>query len=124
MFLTYDGELYGHFISYKSQILIKKNVKSDILFDWVYRREAVEFFIADYTGVRMLKIDDEKKIFKEVKSVNAKYNSFLYDPLSQVLVGFPAGDCKTVYTFMFEDEGKTKSWFKGPQIPISFDHDA
>ena len=41
VFLTFDGELYGHFISYKSQILIKKNVKSDILFDWVYGREAV-----------------------------------------------------------------------------------
>lgn len=78
-------------------------MKSDILFDWVYGREAVEFFIADYTGVRMLKVDEDKKIFKEVKSVNAKYNSFLYDPLSQVLVGFPVGDCKTVYTFLFDD---------------------
>ena len=71
----------------------------------------------------MLKVDEEKKVFKQVKSVNAKYNSFLYDPLSQNLVGFPVGDCKAVYTFMFEDEGKAKNWFKGPQINISFDHD-
>lgn len=34
--------------------------------------------------------------------------------MSQVLVGFPVGDCKTVFTFLFDDDNKAKNWFKGP----------
>ena len=33
------------------------------------------------------------------------------------------GDCKFVHTFNFEDENRSKYWYKGPQIAISFEQD-
>lgn len=36
VFLTSDGYLYGHFISGKTQFIIKKGIKNWLLFDWVY----------------------------------------------------------------------------------------
>ena len=54
--------------------------------------------------------------------MSGKFNSFLYNPLSQVLAVFPVGDCRTVQTLIFEDN-RQKNWYKGPQIKIDFEND-
>lgn len=114
--------MYGHFLTYKTQILIKKGIKKDILFDWVYAMDNIDLFIADGKEIRFMKVDEEKRSLKQIKSISGKYNSFLYDPLNQVLAVFPVGDCKLVYTYCFE-ENKAKNWYKGPQIHLHFEND-
>ena len=123
VFLTSDGYLYGHFISGKTQFVMKKGVKSWILFDWVYEAGSnVDLFLVDHSGVKFFKVEEEKKNFKEMKSTSGKYNSVLYDPITQVIAVFPVGDCRVVLTFFFEED-RQKNWFKGPSIPISFEED-
>lgn len=123
MFLTCEGQLYAHFISGKTQFLLKKDVKKWILFNWVYGvSPAADLFLADGSGIKFYRADEDKKTLKETKAISGKWNSFLYEPKSQVLAGFPTGDCKSVMTFFFEEE-RAKSWFKGPQIPIYFEND-
>ncbi len=41
----------------------------------------------------------------------------------QLLVAFPTGDCRTVNTYLFDDESKAKNWFKGPEISINIESD-
>ena len=65
VFLTHDGELYAHFISHKTQLVVKKHIKSEILFDFVYGKEQIDMFIAENSGVKLYKIDDEKKNFRD-----------------------------------------------------------
>jgi len=48
VFATIDGLLNLHFIHTKTQIIIKKDIKKPILFDWIYDSGGVcNFFIAD-----------------------------------------------------------------------------
>lgn len=112
--MTHDSQLIAHFVTHKTQLSIKKDFKKDSIFGWIYGNLNLDLFIAEPTGIKLMKIDEEKKIFKEVKSISGKFNSFLYEPMTQTLVCFPTGDCKSVYTFFFDDESRSKSWFKGP----------
>lgn len=83
MFLTAEGQLCCGFLVSKVLVVIRKDVKKSILFDWVYGVGALcQFFVADEAGVRLYKVDEDKKSFKEVKSLSGKYNSFLYEPIS------------------------------------------
>lgn len=74
----------------------------------------VDLFVGENNLIRFYKIDEEKRGFKEVKVISGKYNSYLYEPTLQVLVGFPVGDCRSVHTFLFDDESRGKKYFKGP----------
>ena len=57
VFLTSDGYLYGHFISGKTQFVIKKGIKNWILFDWVYGlSQYVDLFISDNSGIKFLRV--------------------------------------------------------------------
>ena len=65
LFLTSDGYLYGHFISGKTQFIMKKGIKSWLLFDWVYGLEQyVDLFLIDQTGIKFYKVEEERKNFK------------------------------------------------------------
>lgn len=114
VFMTHDGLLMAHFITHKTQLTLKKDMKKESIFGWIYGRDNIDLFIAEASGLRIMKVEEEKKSVKEVKSISGKFNSFLYEPNTQVLVCFPTGDCKTVQTFLFDEEFKTKSSFKGP----------
>ncbi len=64
-FLTAEGQFYAQFLVTKNQFLIRKQVKKPILFEWVYGVNNVfHFFVADETGVKLYKVDEEKKILK------------------------------------------------------------
>lgn len=104
VFLTSDGYLYGHFITGKTQFVVKKGIKNWLLFDWVYGlSQHVDLFITDHSGIKFFKVEEEKKNFKEMKAISGKYNSVLYESKSQVIVVFPVGDCRSVYTFIFDE---------------------
>ena len=84
---------------------MKKNIKSWVLFDWVYEAgNNVDFFLVDSSGVKFYKVDEEKKSFKEMKSTSGKFNSALYDPITQVIAAFPVGDCRVLLTFLFDED--------------------
>ena len=81
IFLTSDGYLYGHFISGKTQFVMKKGIKNWLLFDWVYGLpQILDLFLVDASGLKLFKVEEEKKKFNEVKSISSKINSALYDP--------------------------------------------
>jgi hypothetical protein len=44
---------------------MKKDVKKAVLFDWIYGVPTIaQFFLADESGVRLYKVDEDKKTFK------------------------------------------------------------
>jgi hypothetical protein len=48
IFLTAEGQLYAQFLNIKTLIVIKKEVKKPIIFDWVYGVSNIfHCFIAD-----------------------------------------------------------------------------
>ena len=62
--------------------------------DWIYGAPSVaHFFIAESHGVYLYKYDEEKRCFKETKHHSGRYHCFLYEPTSELLVGFQFGDC-------------------------------
>ncbi|CAM6005794.1 unnamed protein product [Sphagnum balticum] len=86
--------------------------------DWVYAVPAYcHFFVAEDAGIHLYKLDEEKKIAKEVKMLSGKYHCYLYEPISEFLVAFPYGDCDTANTFIFEPS-RGKNWFRGSEIGI------
>lgn len=46
VFQTHDGLLYAHFINYKTQFVIKKDLKKESIFGWVFGRNNMDLFIA------------------------------------------------------------------------------
>ncbi len=50
-----------------------------------------------------------------MKHLSGKYHCYLYEPISEILVGFQMGDCDEAYLFHFEQQ-KAKSWFKCGEI--------
>lgn len=58
VFITHDGNVVAHFVTQKTQLPIRKDVRKQGIFGWVYGRELLDLFIADCGGVRLYKIDE------------------------------------------------------------------
>lgn len=57
-----------------------------------------------------------------MKHLSGKYHCYLYEPLSEFLVGFQYGDCELAYIFHFEPM-KAKHWFRCGEIEVNFTED-
>lgn len=64
VFLTHDGHLIAHFVTHKTQLVIKKDFKKESMFGWIIGNPNIDFFIAEHSNIRLFKIDEEKKAFK------------------------------------------------------------
>lgn len=56
VFMTHDGYLLAHFINHKTQLTLKKDLKKECIFGWIYGRDNIDLFIAEASGVRVMKI--------------------------------------------------------------------
>lgn len=64
LFLTHDNHFFAHFINHKTQLLLRKDVKKQAIFAWIYGREGIDFFLAEHSAIRYYKIEEEKKNIK------------------------------------------------------------
>jgi hypothetical protein len=84
--------------------------------DWIYgSSQSAHLFVAEEGGVHYYRFEEEKKYFKETKHLSGKYHCFLYEPIGDILVGFPYGDCETANLFNF-DPAKAKNWFRAGEF--------
>jgi hypothetical protein len=77
--------------------------------------QVANIFIAEEGGIHLYRLEDEKKNIKEVKHISGKYHCFLYEPISEFLIGLPNGECDVANIFQFENQ-KAKNWFKCGEI--------
>ena len=64
VFLTAEGHLCCGFLVSKVMVVVRKDVKRAV-FDWVYGVGTVcQLFVADEAGVRLYKVDEDKKTIK------------------------------------------------------------
>lgn len=122
-FLTAEGHLYAHFTASKTQVLIRKDLKKVFILDWVYSAQATfSFFLAEEGGVRLYRVEEEKKQVKEVKFLSGKHHCYLYEPFGEVLAAFPYGDCDFVNLFHFDSQ-RAKGWFKAGEMEVNLEWD-
>lgn len=91
---------------------MRKDVKKLFVMDWMYAtQQTASFFLAEDSGVRFYKVEEEKKSVKELKHLSGKYHCFLFEPFGEFLMGLQFGDCDIAYVFHLDPQ-RAKNWFR------------